>query len=94
MRNARRGELAKCAKSNGDPGAIRTRDPQLRRLFGKSHNILFSLRYFRILVRSRHAMRCQEMPRGDTVIGFAVGIGTHSLAGQALDFDVKALAIE
>ena len=61
---------------------------------GESHNILFSLRYFRILVRSRHAMRCQEMPRGDTVIGFAVGIGTHSLAGQALDFDVKALAIE
>jgi hypothetical protein len=39
-------------------------------------------------------MRCQEMPRGDTVIGFAVGIGAHSLAGQALDFDVKVLAIE
>jgi hypothetical protein len=31
MRNARRGEPRKCAKSNGDPGAIRTRDPQLRR---------------------------------------------------------------
>ncbi len=31
MRNARRRESAKCAKSNGDPGAIRTRDPQLRR---------------------------------------------------------------
>ncbi len=31
MRNARRGEPAKCAKPNGDPGAIRTRDPQLRR---------------------------------------------------------------
>ena len=30
-RNARRREFAKCAKSNGDPGAIRTRDPQLRR---------------------------------------------------------------
>lgn len=39
-------------------------------------------------------MRCQEMPRCDTAIGFAVGIGTHSLAGQALDFDVKVLAIE
>jgi len=31
MRNARTGEWRKCAKSNGDPGAIRTRDPQLRR---------------------------------------------------------------
>jgi hypothetical protein len=31
MRNARRRESAKCAKPNGDPGAIRTRDPQLRR---------------------------------------------------------------
>jgi hypothetical protein len=88
MRNARRSRFAKCAKTNGDPGAIRTRDPQLRRLFRESRNVLFSLRYFRILVRSRHAMRCQEMPgdakrcqevpRGDTVIGFAVGIEAHS----------------
>ena len=40
MRNARRREFAKCAKLNGDPGAIRSRDPQLRRLIGKSHNLL------------------------------------------------------
>jgi hypothetical protein len=32
MRNARRGEPAKSAKTNGDPASIRTRDPQLRRL--------------------------------------------------------------
>jgi hypothetical protein len=31
MRNARTSKSAKCAKTNGDPGAIRTRDPQLRR---------------------------------------------------------------
>jgi hypothetical protein len=32
MGNARRSKSANCAKSNGDPGAIRTHDPQLRRL--------------------------------------------------------------
>jgi hypothetical protein len=39
---------------------------------------LDSIGYSEFLVRSRRAMRCQEMPRGDTVIGFAVGIGAHS----------------
>jgi len=48
--------------SDGDPGAIRTRDPQLRRLFVKFRNLLILLRYFHFLVRSRSAMRCQEMP--------------------------------
>ncbi len=62
MRNARRCESAKCAKTNGDPGAIRTRDPQLRRLFRKSYNLLVLLRYSGNLVRSRSAMRCQEVP--------------------------------
>jgi hypothetical protein len=36
MRNARTSKSAKCAKTNGNPGAIRTRDPQLRRLGGLS----------------------------------------------------------
>ena len=47
---------------NGDPGAIRTRDPQLRRLFRESCNLLISIRYSENLVRSGSAMRCQEMP--------------------------------
>jgi hypothetical protein len=40
----------------------RTRDPQLRRLFGKSRNLLISNGYSETLVRSGDAMRCQEMP--------------------------------
>jgi len=51
----------------GDPGAIRTRDPQLRRLFRKSCDLPVLLRYSENLVRSGSAMRCQEVPRGDTV---------------------------
>ena len=47
---------------NGDPGAIRTRDPQLRRLFRESCNLLVLFRYSENLVRSCSAMRCQEMP--------------------------------
>ncbi len=39
MRNARKRRSAKCAKQNGDPGAIRTRDPQLRRLVTKSAQV-------------------------------------------------------
>jgi hypothetical protein len=62
IRNARRSKSAKCAKSNGDPGAIRTRDPQLRRLFRESCNLPVLLRYSENLVRSRSAMRCQEAP--------------------------------
>jgi len=62
MRNARRHESAKCAKQNGDPGAIRTRDPQLRRLLRESCNLSVLLRYSKNLVRSDSAMRCQEMP--------------------------------
>ena len=46
----------------GDPGAIRTRDPQLRRLFRESCNLLVLLRYSENLVRSCSAMRCQEVP--------------------------------
>jgi hypothetical protein len=44
-------------RSDGDPGAIRTRDPQLRRLFGESLNRLILIRYSKNLIRSRHAMR-------------------------------------
>ena len=62
MRNARRCKPAKRTETNGDPGAIRTRDPQLRRLFGKSCNLPVLLRYSENLVRSRSAMRCQEVP--------------------------------
>ncbi len=47
---------------NGDPGAIRTRDPQLRRLFGKSRNQMILHGYSDFLVRSGSAMRCQEVP--------------------------------
>jgi hypothetical protein len=47
---------------SGDPGAIRTRDPQLRRLFGGSHKLPISIRDSEIVVRSRSAMKCQEMP--------------------------------
>jgi hypothetical protein len=49
-------------ESSGDPGAIRTRDPQLRRLFRESCNLPALLRYSENLVRSRSAMRCQEVP--------------------------------
>ncbi len=62
MRNARKSKSTKCAKRNGDPGAIRTRDPQLRRLFRKSRNSLDSIGYSENLVRSGSAMRCQEVP--------------------------------
>jgi len=47
---------------NGDPGAIRTRDPQLRRLFRESRKLLTLGRYSENLVRSRSAVRCQEVP--------------------------------
>ncbi len=46
----------------GAPGATRTRDPQLRRLFRESCNLPVLLRYSENLVRSRSAMRCQEVP--------------------------------
>jgi hypothetical protein len=46
----------------GDPGAIRTRDPQLRRLFRESCNLPVLLRYSENLVRSGSARRCQEVP--------------------------------
>jgi hypothetical protein len=62
MRNARTSKSAKCAKTNGDPGAIRTRDPQLRRLFRESCNLPVLLRYSENSVRSGSAMRCQEVP--------------------------------
>ena len=65
-------------KSNGDPGAIRTRDPQLRRLFEKSRNLMFLNSYSEILVRSRSAMRCQEAPWGDTTTN---ALGTESATG-------------
>jgi hypothetical protein len=55
-------ETAQVVESNGDPGAIRTRDPQLRRLFRESCNLPVLLRYSETLVRSGSAMRCQEMP--------------------------------
>ena len=61
IRNARRSKSAKCAKRNGDPGAIRTRDPQLRRLIGKSRNLLLILRYSDFLVRSGSARKCHRM---------------------------------
>ena len=67
-----------CEGSNGDPGAIRTRDPQLRRLFGKSRNLLISNDYSETLVRSRSAMRCQEAPWGDTTTN---ALGTESATG-------------
>ena len=47
---------------DGAPGAIRTRDPQLRRLFEKSRNLWVLLNSSTFLVRSRSAMRCQEVP--------------------------------
>jgi hypothetical protein len=50
-------------ESNGDPGAIRTRDPQLRRLFRESCNLPVLLRYSENLVRSRSAMRCHRVTR-------------------------------
>jgi hypothetical protein len=62
MRNARKSDSRNCAESNGDPGAIRTRDPQLRRLFRESCNLPVLLRYSENLVRSGSAMKCQEMP--------------------------------
>ena len=49
-------------ESDGDPGAIRTRDPQLRRLFWKSRNRLILFEYSETWVRSGSAMGCQEMP--------------------------------
>ena len=49
-------------EKGGDPGAVRTRDPQLRRLFVESLNRLILIRHSEILVRSCHAMKCQEMP--------------------------------
>jgi putative transposase len=63
MRNARGSKSANCAKSNGDPGAIRTRDPQLRRLFRESCNLPVFLRYSENLVRSGSARRCHEVTR-------------------------------
>ncbi len=51
-----------CKGNSGDPGAIRTRDPQLRRLFPESRNLLIYIRYSENLVRSGSAMRCQEVP--------------------------------
>ncbi len=48
---------------NGDPGAIRTRDPQLRRLFRKSCNLPVLLRYSENLVRSGSARRCHRVTR-------------------------------
>ena len=61
-----RGATCQPREKNGDPGAIRTRDPQLRRLFWKSRNLLILQGYSETLVRSRSAMRCQEVPWGDT----------------------------
>ncbi len=49
-------------EKDGDPAAIRTRDPQLRRLFRESCNLLELLRYSENLVRSSSAIRCQEVP--------------------------------
>jgi hypothetical protein len=40
---------------------------QLRMLFDKSRNLLTLQDYSETLVRSGHAMRCQEMPVGDTL---------------------------
>ena len=56
---------------NGDPGAIRTRDPQLRRLFREACNLQVLRSFSIFLVRSRSAMRCQEVPCGDTVTSYA-----------------------
>ena len=62
LHNGHRASLRSHEGKNGDPGAIRTRDPQLRRLFRKSCNLLMLLRYSGNLVRSGSAMRCQEVP--------------------------------